>query len=151
MIRCIRILNSSLNVFRPWWLHWFWVLALLFLNFSPHLCPSPHRPPWGSFGRTWTVSLRVTRSFHFLPILRFMLDQGISHGMLNEKFGSNESVSTCSMATFLDAQTSLEPILRLVNPFVCPTITLSDFLSVRISEPSQSVEMTLWWPRGSTS
>ena len=43
MIRCIRILNSSLNVFRPWWLHWFWVLALLFLKFSPHLCPSPHR------------------------------------------------------------------------------------------------------------
>ena len=31
--------------------------------------------------------------------------------------------------------------------FVCPLVSLSDFHSVSVSEPSQSVETTLWWPR----
>ena len=45
----------------------------------------------------------------------------------------------------LDAQASLAPS-RL---FVLPLVRISDSHSVSVSEPSQSVEMTLWWPLGS--
>ena len=35
---------------------------------------------------------------------------------------------------------------QFVSPSVSPFVILSDFHSVSVSEPSQSIETTLWWP-----
>ena len=50
--------------------------------------------------------------------------------------------------SFIDTQVSLAPtpVCPSIRPSLRPWVTFSDFHSVSVSEPSQSVETTLQWP-----